>query len=429
MDFLNPNDKIRFMRHRFRINQADLEDTNMTRAFISMMESGKRRVSKTSSAILAKKFNAIANKISVKLDLDDEYFYRFPKEDAKFYCEKVISSNIYNHDEVEEFIEIGKKYELDDVLARLYKINGGLYFKENNFMKAFINFSNSLGKYKELNEQEFQPYLYNAIGVCKIERNENEEAVFHLLRAIDYAKEQENNLYYIRASYNLALAYYNIKDFDKCIEIINNNVLVTDIKEYNMDDNNARIVKANAMLMGGKEDDAVAEYEDILINLKEDDLCRRATIYNNIGEFYYKKEQYEKSLEYINKAQKIKVKDNKDDIATNVLDSKGKLFFKQGLYDESIMIFELAMSLAEQNNQFIIIFEIYKHLTKVCEEKDDLEKLEEVTNNFLSILEENNISKGKDYAIYKLVEIAMKQGNNDEAMRLLKNLGQVLENL
>ncbi|GKU26720.1 helix-turn-helix domain-containing protein [Clostridium folliculivorans] len=422
MDFYNPNEKIRLIRKQLGINQSLLEDVNMTRAFISMMESGKRRISRRSSELLARKFNSIAKEMSININLDDEYFYRVPEEDARFYCENELSKDKISHEELNEIIEVAKTYQLRDILINIYKANGERYFAEADYMNAFTNFSNSLGKCKEINENSLQPYIYNAMGVCKIRRNEDEEAVFYFSQALWYAKEQENDLYFIKASYNLALGYSKIKEYEKCLEVIENNIVGKDIDEESEDLLKARILKANTYLRIGKKEEVLREYLIIINTLKETDIDTLSMIYNNIAEYHYKNEQFEESLKYIDRAQKLRSRES----ISIVLDTKGKIFLKQGLYNESIMILELAVSFAEEYKQFAVLFEIYKDLIKVYEFINDLERIKEAAQMLLDTLDKNNIDKGRTYALYKLIEISTTEGNIEESLRLLHKLKPML---
>ncbi|GFZ32009.1 hypothetical protein CSC2_25350 [Clostridium zeae] len=422
MDFYNPNEKIRLMRKQFGINQSLLEDVNMTRAFISMMESGKRKISRKSSEILARKFNSIAKEMSININLDDEYFYRLPEEDARFFCENELSKKEITHEVLKEITAVAKKYQLSDMLINAYKINGERYFVEADYMNAFTNFSSSLGRCKELNRNSLQPYIYNAMGVCKIRRNEDEEAVFYFSQALWYAKEQNDDVYFIKASYNLALGYSKIKEYEKCLEVIERNILAKNISAESEELLKARILKANTYLRIGKKEEVLQEYLKIIESLKEDDIDTRSMIYNNIAEYHYKNEEFEESLKYIDRAQKLR---NREFISI-ILDTKGKIFLKQGLYNEGIMIFELAINFAEEYKQFTVLVEVYKHLIKVYELIGDLEKVKEAAQMLLDTLDKDNIDKGRSYAIYKLIEISTKEGNIEESLSLLHKLKPIL---
>ncbi|GFZ32552.1 transcriptional regulator [Clostridium zeae] len=426
MEFYNPSEKIRRMRKKFRVNQAALEGINMTRAFISMMESGKRNVSKASSKHLAERFNEIAKRISVNLNLDDEYFSRQPEEDARYYIENELKEE-NNHKKLEELIDVARGYELNDLLAKLYRLDADKYVNEKNYGNAFKSFSNALGKYKELKDEEAQPYIYNAIGVCKSRRNEHEEAIFYFKQALLYAREKKDSIYYFRANLNLAISYFHSKQYEKSINILNDNIIANKEEvEYSIL-TDARIIRANVLHETDRKNEAINEYLKLVEDIKGKDDIMLAYSYNNLGEYYYNIGKYQESLHYISEAQRLKNKVSKDTLA-NTLNTKGKVFYKQGMYDESIMIFELAISMAEQYQQFDMLLMNYRDLIKVYESNDDFVKIEEHMNRLLETLDDNKIEIGKSYALYKLIEVAVKQNDSNKAITFLNRLQTLLVN-
>ncbi|GKU26384.1 helix-turn-helix domain-containing protein [Clostridium folliculivorans] len=424
MEFYNPSEKIRQMRKKFRVNQAALEGVNMTRAFISMMESGKRNVSKASSKHLAERFNEIAKRISVNLDLDEEYFSRQPEEDARYYIENELK-NENSHKKLEELIEVGKKYNLDDLLATVYKLDGEKYFSEKEYAKAFECFSFALGKYKELKDDASQVYIYNILGNCKASINAQEDSIFYYKQAIFYAKQTDNERYFYRATVNQAISHFYTKEYEKCINIIDERILSNREKvEYNIL-TDARIIRANSLNFVDKRDEAIKEYLSLIEENKDKNDVLLAYSYNNIGEYYYASGNYQESLKYISEAQKLKNRVSKESLA-NTLNTKAKVFFKQGLYDESIMIFELAVSMAEQYQKYDMLFENNRDLVNAYESRQDYGKIEETINRFLEMLDNNGVEQGKSYALYKLIEVAVKQNDSNKAITLLNRLQTLL---
>lgn len=422
MDFYSPSEKIKLMRKRFRINQAEIEGINMTRAFISMMESGKRNVSKASSKALAEKFNEIGKRISVNLDLDDEYFSRQPDEDARFYCEEELHKD-NDHKKLEELINIAKKFNLDDILARIYKIDGSKYYEEKEYTKAFMSLSNAIGKYKELKDGKAQASIYNSMGTCKTRMNEYEEAIFYYKQAISYASEENDIETFFKSNCNLAIAYYYTQKYDKCIEIIDSTIINND-QEALMDGNikvNTKMIRAASLYENGNEEEAIKAYFDMIDEVANEDEVLLSMIYNNLGKHYLNNGKYQESLKYITEAQRLKSKVSKNTLP-NSLNVKAHVFFKQGLYDESIMLFELAIDIAEEYKQFNMLFENYRDLVKIYELQNDLDKIKDSMENFLKTLEQYQIEMGKSYALYKLAEVSAKQGDSGKSMEYLKKL-------
>ncbi|QAA33478.1 tetratricopeptide repeat protein [Clostridium manihotivorum] len=426
MEFYSPSEKIRLMRKKFRVNQAELEGINMTRAFISMMESGKRTVSKASSKALAEKFNEIAKRISVNLNLDDEYFSRKPEEDARLYCEEQLANGeSLSYKKLDELMAITKKFNLVDILARVYEVNGKKYVKEQNDVNAFINFSNALGKYKELRDDKAQGSVYNNLGNCKLRKKEYDEAIFYYKQAIELGATEKDSVIYIKASLNLALCYNEKKDYKKGLDLIDNNVLRNE-EEVNIKIiNEAKLTRAIILNSLNRGEEAVKEYFSLIDRIKDTDDILLAYVYNNLSDYYYNIGDYSKSLHYISQAQRIKSLVDKRTLP-NTLNTKGKIFLRQGMYEESIMLFQLAIDIALEHKQFNMVLENYKELVNVYEYEQEWEKIREITKAFLENIESNHVELGKKYALYKLTEVSLRLGDNEEAVNTLKKLDSLL---
>ncbi|GFZ33751.1 hypothetical protein CSC2_42770 [Clostridium zeae] len=426
MNFYCPSQKIKIMRKRFHMNQMELEDTKMTRAFISMMESGKRKVSRGSSKLLSQKFNSKAKELGLELGLDDEYFSRKPYEDAKIYCEnELLKEN--NHEQLEELLNIALEFKLDYTSAKVYIKEGDRYFSEQEYKIAFVNYVNALGKLKELKENKEQSYVYNKIGLCKINIKEYEEAVFYFNQAINYANEIKDELSFAEAAYNLALAYSYMGDHTKSVEILDKFILSSSIFEkihfnFKM---NLKLLKAKEIYNSGRKEKAVEEYISLIEELQDKNDFILSNVYSLLGEYYFEISNLHESLKYINNAQRLKGKLDKGSLP-NTLKTKAKIFFKQGLSDESIMILELAMNISEELNDFNMLISIYNELIKIYREIKDADRIIETSNNLIEILEKNNLEQGKDIALCNLMEVAINQGDSEQTNEILSKLNVLL---
>jgi tetratricopeptide (TPR) repeat protein len=422
LEFYLPNEKIRLMRKKFRVNQSELEGENMTRAFISMMESGKRSVSKASSRKLVEKFKSIASRIHVNLEIDDEYFSRSPEEDARYYCEnKINKGEILKHRDLDKLIEIEREFKLNDLLAETYKKKGILYFNENEYVDSFINFHSALGKYKEIREYVTQIEVLCYLGNCKLRCNQFDDSIFFYKEAISYAEEHERQRDYFIASHSLATVYGQTKKYDKCIEVLDNNILKNEDKVDKVILVNSKLMKANIFLSTERNHDAAKECFDIVEEAKLSNPSLVGLIYNNIAEYYYKIKNYEKALVYVTEAQKHKLATNKE-FLSSTLGLKGKILLAQGMREESILLYELAIDMAEQYRRFDMLVENYKELMKILESNNDTERMETKLNCMIETLEMNKIQDGTQYALVKLIEVATSKNQNEKAMQLSHRL-------
>ncbi|WP_200267187.1 tetratricopeptide repeat protein [Clostridium yunnanense] len=414
------------MRKRFHMNQMELEDTKMTRAFISMMESGKRKVSRSSSKLLALKFNNKAKELGLELGLDDEYFSRKPYEDAKIYCDnELLKEN--DHEQLEELLNIALEFKLDYITAKVYIKQGDRYLYELEYKTAFVSYVNALGKLKELKENGEQSYVYNKIGLCKINIKEYEEAVFYLNQAINYANEGKDDNSFTEASYNLALAYSYMLDHEKSVEILDKFILNSSVFEK-IDFNfrmNIKVLKAKEIYNSGRREKAVEQYISIIEELQDKNDFILSNVYSLLGDYYFEISNLHESLKYINSAQRLKGKLDKKSLP-NTLKTKAKIFFKQGLSDESIMILELAMNISEELSDFNMIISIYNELIKIYKEIKDVDRIRETSKNLIELLDKNNLEQGKDIALCNLMEVAINQGDSEPTNQILSKLNILL---
>jgi tetratricopeptide (TPR) repeat protein len=410
------------MRKKFRVNQSQLECINMTRAFISMMESGKRTVSKNSSKLLADKFNELAKRISVNLNLDDEYFSRTPAEDARYYCnDELKNADSLSYKQLDELVKIEKKFDLDDLMAYTCEIEGIRYIKDCDYTKAFVALNNSLGKYKELRMDKEQIEVYMNLALCKIRKNCFEDAVFFYKQAICYARDVEDLRSYYKASYSLALAYSQMGKHEQAIDIIENTILSAESEVRESVVIKSKLTRATIMLVTNQLDDAAREFYQLEKIVGNKDIPNLSLIYTNLAEVFYKKGDYEQSLKYVSHAQSLKVQCDKPTLP-HVLGLKGKVLLKQGLYEESLMLFDLAIDMAEQYKRFEALIENYRCLVKVLETKKDYDKIKDKMYRLLDTLETNQLIDGKRFAIYKLAHVEALQGNHEESIRLLNDI-------
>lgn len=386
MQFYDPSEKIKLMRKKLGVNQADLEGPNMTRSFISMMENGKRKVTLDGSKYLLDKFKEIGNKLNIPLNLSEDYFSKSAAEDARCYCQVALKEDMLTHKKLEELLEIQSKYELTDLLADTYLKNGIMYIMEKDYSTAFINLSNSLEKYKDLNDVVNQSSVYLKLGLCNYWKNNYEEAIFFYRKAIEYAKKSDNQLALINASYNLGLTYGRSKAYDECEDILITNIINNDNTNDSYILNSSKIIIGNLYLDTGRYAEAAKEYFDVVDTLGDKDEALLGLLYNNISEYYYKIDDYTNSLHYINEAQRIKTKLNDKKSLPNTFILKAKILFAQGFHEESIMLLELAMDIAENHNNIDVIIDIYKDFMTVLEARNDLDGIKEKMSRLLDTL-------------------------------------------
>ncbi|MBU3113012.1 hypothetical protein [Clostridium lacusfryxellense] len=149
MEFLTTAEKLKVTRKYLKMRQEDLVDENLTRGLISMIEIGKREISKNVAIMLYSKFVQRAIELNIELKIDNTYLLRSPSEDAELYCLK--SLNEINKDiHINEILEIANKFELSKVKVMAYSKLGEYYYYKKKYDLAFVNYNYAIEIFKNI---------------------------------------------------------------------------------------------------------------------------------------------------------------------------------------------------------------------------------------------------------------------------------------
>ena len=115
-----------------------------------------------------------------------------------------------------------------------------------------------------------------------------------------------------------------------------------------------------------------------------------ATSYNNIGVVYYNKEDYDKALEYYNKALTIwksKLGEEHTDVAT-FYNNIGLVYSDKGDYDKALEYYNKALTIwkSKLGEEHINVARSYNNIGSVYHDKGDYDKALEFLNKALAIL-------------------------------------------
>lgn len=150
MEFLTTSEKIKKLRNELFLKQEDLQDEKVTRGLISMIETGKRELSKNAASKIVNKFRQRAEELNTVIYIDEEYLMRSPKEDAELYCLKKLENQQVDIHIAGEALQIAKQYDLIEVIAIVYFRLGEMFYKEKNFEEACHNYNKSIEIYRDI---------------------------------------------------------------------------------------------------------------------------------------------------------------------------------------------------------------------------------------------------------------------------------------
>lgn len=426
MEFNNSGQRLKKIRRQLHMKQQDFNSEGMTRGYYSLIENGKRNLTLDIASKILYKFKKKAEESGIKFNIDEKYLMMSPREEAEKYCLDNLEDFIIQ-ERVIELIDITKKYKLEEVQAKIYKILGDNNYCIRNYFAAFSNYTMSLDFYKNCNYKEYIPYLFNRLGSCKFLLLEYCEAIMYYNRALYYSELYSDNVIKRNSIYNIADCYKRQEKYNEAIIYID-----TFILEYKKSENireyvYAQSIKANCLSEIGNVDDAILIYNKLLNEITEIEDSIKAYIFNNLGTLYLKKEELLKSLDYFNKSQSIRNEIDKINLSHTLID-KSEVYIKQKLYDEAIMLINLGIDMAKMYNDKEYLLRAYYSLIDMYTLKEDYCKIEEIYNNVLLILKDTKDNNNLLKVYMKLCEFNFKKNNYKKAYEYLE-LSQSILNI
>lgn len=415
MDFLTPGQKIRKLRKQFGLRQHDLQDEHMTRNFISMVEKNKRGLSADSASRLAEKFNKIAEENNIQLNIDAKYFLINIQEQAREHCIYLLES-ASNIVDIEEIITMGKKHSLKEELGKAYLLRGDIKYDKVNYSEAFIDYNESLNIFINLQNTDYQGYLYNRLGMCKLKEFDYVEGILYFTRAERFANLNNESELIIDTYYNSALCYKSLGKPEKSIEYLAK-------YPYNVEKEfdkyiDANILKAKCYKDKGEIKLAIKIYSELIEEI--DNSTHKdylSLIYNNLGEINLDKNEVYKALEYFEKAEDYNV----DKYLPIININKARTYVELEMYKDALHSIEYSIKTAKKNNQIETLISGHYLLAKVYKLINDYIDYEKT---YLKILKILRGMKDKDADILKInMELALlnlELGKNEKAKEYLK---------
>lgn len=343
MKFLTPGEKIKEIRKCLKMNQSDLQDRSITRGLISMIEIGKRDLTKMAAVKLIEKFNQRAKELNINLDIDENYLLSSASEDAEIYClKKLENSNI--DDNIDEILVIASEFNLCNVKIQFYIKRADNYLLQKEYDAAFTDYNEAIIICQNLKQYEMFPYLYWKIGFCKAAVTQYTDALAYFNNSRYYSLMYKQTKINQNVLYNEALCYKKLNKLDLAMECIENCLLLSNKK------NNlyfyANILKANCYETLKNYDVAIEIYNNLKTEALKSDDPLLGYIYNNLGLVYFDKADYETSLEYFDKAEKIRSSTDKQNLSHTLVE-KSKIYIELHQYSKAIQIINLALKYAE----------------------------------------------------------------------------------
>ena len=412
MKFLTPSEKIKETRKFLKMKQEDLQDENVSRGLIAMIEINQRALSKNVAIKIVEKFKQKSKELDIKFEIDEKFLLSSPAEDAELYCLKKLEDPIIH----EEILEIACKFNLLEIKASFYSKKADICLYKKDYTNAFSNYTNSITIYRDINKLEAIPHLFLQIGLCKARTFQYNDALSYFEICERYSVMYKDTGTHQLALYDIALCYKKINKFELALE---------NIEKYLSGSNKedifyfyANILKANCYEAIGKYDIVIDIYNCLLAELKKPEGSLLGYIYNNLGLVYLDKNDFNTSLVYFELAEKI-INDIDRPSLCRTLIEKSELYFRQNLYTQAIRTVKLGLKDAKIYKDYEYLLKGNYTLIRIYEIVNDISNIKKIYLTIINLLSVTNDFSELTSIYVKLALLYLNDNEIEEAKKCL----------
>ncbi len=316
---LTAGQKLKNMRKKYGLSQKQIAGNDMTREFVSLVETNKSKLSKSSAENLLKNIKMILAKNGIEFSVSLDYLFETideQKEKILNQCNldlKEFNISNYNENKFKYLVEEVEVFLIENGISFEYKITlykeiVHIFFKNYDYSNAEIYLLKATSDATEVgNYQEVLELILDRIRLYAQSNNSKQEEI--LIRyAVEYYHEHNIDDHEIlkKLYFNAATVYSNLNKFDKCIDYIDlltkNSFQFSEIENLeikNLYSNNLFINKQY-----DKAEKISLEILDIAIRNSYTDVVSK--IYINLADIYTNLEKYEKAKKYLEKSVNLK---------------------------------------------------------------------------------------------------------------------------
>jgi HTH-type transcriptional regulator, quorum sensing regulator NprR len=419
MIFFTTGEKIRSLRKKFGMRQQELEDENITRAFISMIETGKRGLSRETARHIAQKINIKAQSLGMSFSIDEAYLMRTPAEDAEFYCLQKLN-NAPTKDEIDVIIDVAKNHSLTKIEAKAHKILGDYDFEGEYYGSAFIKYMLSLDLYKDTDERCSIAYLYNRLGVCKTKQQDYIEAYSFFSRANHYAALYKDSLIEKHVIFNMADVLKELGRYDEALEYIQRYLEFCSIEEDFNSYAYASVIKAECYIYKNNKEKAIFILNETIDKQPEANNESIWKVYNSIGAIYLDENSLERSLECFDIAEKIAEKSCIKNLSKTYI-QKASVLIRMGLMDEALKLAVKGLKSAQEANDILTLINAYNKLIDIYVKLSDFNNLKGSYIKLIDIMKDKEAYRGEVSRLYnRLALLYLEQNDIEMCKKYLK---------
>lgn len=390
INLMTNQEKLIFIRKLLNARQKDLARNNITREFISMVESGKRNMSRDVAIDIMRNAIEFAKEKEVELNYDEEFIARTKEEDLCVLCEKLPDIK-ESFEKCDYIVNFGKEQGMSWTEVYATKKKGNIYVVNHEYDKAEAAYRKCLNLIDSIGSNKLKHEIYNNLGLIKDRCLKYYDAVMYYQEALKYCYINNDFIKKDRITYNIGLTYYNIGNYEKSMDTLQ--LLMDDKCEKTSYYYKGNMIQGVILYKLKRTSEALKT----LLNLVESrnlDNSFLIRAYNNIALCYIDKKEYKKAEEFFDKA--IETAKETDRVKHEILGDKGNFYFELKKYEEAKIALNESIKISEEIGSYKYQLEGLKILYEISNEENNEKEMEEILLKLLSVA--NNTSS-KDEVI------------------------------
>ncbi|WP_143750467.1 tetratricopeptide repeat protein [Clostridium cadaveris] len=403
INLMTNQEKLIFIRKLLNARQKDLARNNITREFISMVESGKRNMSRDVAIDIMRNAIEFAKEKEVELNYDEEFIARTKEEDLCVLCEKLPDIK-ESFEKCDYIVNFGKEQGMSWTEVYATKKKGNIYVVNHEYDKAEVAYRKCLNLIDSIGSNKLKHEIYNNLGLIKDRCLKYYDAVMYYQEALKYCYINNDFIKKDRITYNIGLTYYNIGNYEKSMDTLQ--LLMDDKCEKTSYYYKGNMIQGVILYKLKRTSEALKT----LLNLVESrnlDNSFLIRAYNNIALCYIDKKEYKKAEEFFDKA--IETAKETDRVKHEILGDKGNFYFELKKYEEAKIALNESIKISEEIGSYKYQLEGLKILYEISNEENNEKEMEEILLKLLSVANNTSSKDEVIWAMKRLLDLAVKQ--------------------
>ncbi|UFH65434.1 tetratricopeptide repeat protein [Clostridium cadaveris] len=403
INLMTNQEKLIFIRKLLNARQKDLARNNITREFISMVESGKRNMSRDVAIDIMRNAIEFAKEKEVELNYDEEFIARTKEEDLCVLCEKLPDIK-ESFEKCDYIVNFGKEQGMSWTEVYATKKKGNIYVVNHEYDKAEAAYRKCLNLIDSIGSNKLKHEIYNNLGLIKDRCLKYYDAVMYYQEALKYCYINNDFIKKDRITYNIGLTYYNIGNYEKSMDTLQ--LLMDDKCEQTSYYYKGNMIQGVILYKLKRTSEALKTLLN-LVEIRNLDNSFLIRAYNNIALCYIDKKEYKKAEEFFDKA--IETAKETDRVKHEILGDKGNFYFELKKYEEAKIALNESIKISEEIGSYKYQLEGLKILYEISNEENNEKEMEEILLKLLSVANNTSSKDEVIWAMKRLLDLAVKQ--------------------